>query len=101
MASAAVARARERNRVRAGQMRGLSRLILFTRSLPSGEHSRWSQVLMKDLSVRPPGVETNLHLNKTQRQDLLRLSFKGSENDFLACVYARVEEGKLSCDFQD
>ena len=102
MSSADIAKARERNRVRSGHMRGLSRLILFSRHpLVSLQSSRWWHLPAKDVAFRPPGVAANVHLSKTKRQDLLNLSLKGSDDHFVACVFARVEEGKCSCYFHD
>ncbi len=94
MATAAEARARERQRVKTGVMNGLSRLILYSDRPGEGEASRWSQLVLTDVKGIPPGIEANYKLSRNLRRQ--RVGFFPKDRDsapFKAVVFCRVEEG--------
>ncbi len=96
MATAAEAKARERQRVKSGVMHGLSRLILYSDKPGSGEASRWSMASLADLKGIPPGIEANFRLSKNLRKTRVEFFPKDSNHkSFKAVVFARVEEGRF------
>ncbi len=98
MASAAEARSKERSRVKAGNMHGLGRLILYRdkpqrdEADPEAEPTHWSQVPFKNLEYVPPGIEAGIKLSKALRKSRVMLKEKG-RSPLKAFVFARVEEG--------
>ncbi len=55
---------------------------------------------LADLKGIPPGIEANYRISKNLRKTRVEFFPKdSSHSSFKAVVFARVEEGKIPCDF--
>ncbi len=87
---------RERARVRGGIMSKLSRVVLFSATIPAGETDHFSIVPLENFRSIPPDLTALQKIPQASRMEERVFRYKGpGESSWRSYLFARVEDGKF------
>ena len=88
-------KAREKERVKAGKLDQIERLIIFTPLVSKREKEHWSVLDVAQLKELPPGIKAHKKMTKEERVQTYTMQPKGSRDvSWQSSVFARVEKGR-------
>ncbi len=96
LSTSAVMAAKERARVRMGQLNGMGRLILFSPDMHPKDTSHWTIVPVEWLEMLPVGVEHYCKMDSKSRTERRMIAYKPSLGRVAwpSYIFGRVERGE-------
>ncbi len=85
----------KRTRIRAGSLKKMGRLLLFSGKKPATDPDHFSHVALSELAEVPVDVQPDRKMNFGQRyQERVIRYRRGALRTWDSCVFGRAEEGK-------